>query len=81
MMDIFEMDTVFWSKFRFDLNGGSYPQSKIHFTDDSGKTTLCGTAVPTRHEADVEGYGERRSVECKKCQKKYDALAKSDAVD
>lgn len=65
------MDTVFWNKFKFDDNGGTHPQSKTHFTDDLGQTTLCGLTVPDRLHADTDSYGDKDFVECKRCQNKY----------
>lgn len=68
------VDSVFWKWFKFDINGGTQPQSKTHFTDSLGKTTLCGLTVPSNLEADVDGRDNQSHAECKKCQAKNNSI-------
>lgn len=75
------IDTVTWSKFRFDENCGMYPQVKLHFSSDLGDSTLCGVSVPSNSEAEVEGHGEKAHVECKRCQKKYNEIIESELTE
>lgn len=74
------MDTVFWHKFMNNANCDLYPQSKVHFTDDLGVTTLCGTPTPATHDAEISGMGDSSHVECKRCQKKYNQIIRDDEI-
>ena len=62
------MKTINWKCYIFDDNGGTYPVSKLHFTDEEGKFTLCGRRIPTRQEAAIECPSDKDSVGCKSCQ-------------
>lgn len=70
------MDTVIWAKFKHDEYCNIAPKGKLHFTEDLGHTTLCGVNVPSSHDAEIEGEGDRHYVECKRCQKAHDKLAR-----
>jgi len=63
-------NAIVWKKFNFETCS-LRQSSKEHYTANN-ITTYCGVLIPSRHEADLDGLGERSYVNCKKCQKVFD---------